>query len=97
MKHTVEPPLTDTSHRWTPLISGHHCSQLHTNTTFLTSHKRTPLLNGHFFWPRGCPLTGDSTAGSALPTEQMSHQLFSKHFKHTCKVDNNYMQVKITS
>ena len=40
----IEPPLMDTSDT---LADTQSCSQLHTNTTFLTSHKRTPLLSGH--------------------------------------------------
>ena len=65
--NTVEPPLTDTSRRRTPLVSGHlSCSQLHTNTTFLTSHKRSPLLSGQFFWSQGCPFTGGSTVRTLL-------------------------------
>ena len=60
---TVEPPLMDTSHRQTPLVSGHLVMfpATYKHYIFLTSHKRTPLLSVHFFWSRGCPLTGGST------------------------------------
>ena len=47
---TVEPPLTDTSRKRTPPISGHKLWSrrfLLSNTAFLTSHKRTPLVSGH--------------------------------------------------
>ena len=50
LSYTVEPPLTDTSHKRTPPISGHKLWSrrfLLSNTAFLTSHKRTPLVSGH--------------------------------------------------
>ena len=46
---TVKPLLVDTSHKWTPLLSGHHAGVLAKRLLLhlcTTSRKRTPPVSG---------------------------------------------------
>ena len=68
-------PYSDTSLKQT---LGLTCSQLHTNTTFLTSHIRTPLLSRHLVVFASHPL-GINPPGSSCSRAENSIQWTNHH------------------